>query len=117
MSEDDEIRDDPLNESEGAAEEDMTPEDAPAEPAHDRTNDDAVDEPDDAADEPDAGTVDEPRKVDAPAEDSAGDASSSSGALPRTTTTGDDEQDYRQPGDGAVSGIPGDDVDDSGQRH
>ena len=72
MSEETERRDDPLNESEGAAEEDVTPQDAPA--------------------EPDA---------------------SPSGSLPRTTTTGDDEQDYRQPGDGAVSAAPDDDLEES----
>jgi hypothetical protein len=101
---DGEIRDDPLNESEGAAEEDVTPEDPPAEPAHDRTNNE------------DADAVDGPRDG-ASADPGAEDGAAASATLPRTTTTGDDEQDYRQPGDGAVSGIPGDDLEDSGQRH
>jgi hypothetical protein len=106
MRDDDETRDDPLNESEGAAEEDLTPEDAPAEPAHDRTNDDAA--------QPDAGDV---RRREGRAESPTADDAAPSGTLPRTTTTGHDEQDYRQPGDGAVSGVPGDNLEDSGQRH
>jgi hypothetical protein len=102
MSDETEHRDDPLNESEGAAEEDMSPQDAPAEPEHDRTKDEAA--------EPDAGEVDEDR-ADAPAAPS--DDAPPTGSLPRTTTTGDDEQDYRQPGDGAVSAVPDDDLEES----
>jgi hypothetical protein len=108
MRDDEETRDDPMNESEGAAEEDLTPEDAPAEPAHDRTNDDGADPDAGAADRVGDGASAEPRAVDGAA---------GSATLPRTTTTGDDEQDYRQPGDGAVSGVPGDGLEDSGQRH
>jgi hypothetical protein len=116
--------DDPLNESEGAAEEDITPEDAPAEPASDPTAEgaeepDEAGEPDDgAADdagEPDDGALDDARGGDP--ERAATNITASSATLPRTTTTGDDEQDLRKPGDGAVSGIPGGDLEDSGQRH
>ena len=82
---------------EDAEAEDTTPQDAPAEPAED---------PDESA--PDIEEPSPPRD-DAPP--------SASHDLPRTTTTGDDAEDLRAAGDGAVSGAPGDDLDDSGQRH
>jgi hypothetical protein len=92
--------DDPLNEAEGGAEEDLTPEDAPAEPARD---------PESSAEEAEA----EAR----PSERKAPDTAAAESPVPRTTTTGDPDQDLRTAGDGALSGVPGDDLDDYAQRH
>ena len=83
---------------EDAEAEDTTPQDAPAEPAED---------PDDPDTEPD-------EDPSAPRDDAPAGASQD---LPRTTTTGDDAEDVRDAGDGAVSAAPGDDLDDSAQRH
>jgi hypothetical protein len=88
----------PPSEGERAEAEDTSPEDAPAEPAN---------EPETGGDA-ETGT-DEPTTP-APSRDV-------NDQIPRTTTTGDDEQDLRGAGDGAVSGVPGDDLDDSTQRH
>ena len=85
---------------EDAEAEDTTPQDAPAEPAED------PDDPDESVSD-----IEEPS---APRDDAP---PSASHGLPRTTTTGDDAEDLRAAGDGAVSAAPGDDLDDSGQRH
>jgi len=90
----------PPSSEEKAEAEDTTPQDAPAEPAED---------PDDPAE---SGSDDE--EPSAPRDDAPPSASQD---LPRTTTTGDDAVDLRDAGDGAVSAAPGDDLDDSAQRH
>jgi hypothetical protein len=79
--------------------EDTTPQDAPAEPAED------PDDPDEGGSD-----VEEPSAQGDP-------PSGASHDLPRTTTTGDDAEDLRAAGDGAVSAAPGDELDDSAQRH
>jgi hypothetical protein len=96
----------PPSEGERADAEDTSPQDAPADPAAD-SDTDAEAETDgegatDATEHPSADPAPPARATD---------------ELPRTTTTGDDEQDVRSAGDGAVSGPPGDDLDDPAQRH
>ena len=106
----------PPTEAEKTEAEDTSPQDAPAEPSdgpdEDGADEDLADE--DRADEDGADVEPEPTsdEVAAPPERAA-----VSHDLPRTSTTGDDEIDLRSPGDGAVSGAPGDDLDDSAQRH
>ncbi len=91
----------PPTREENAEAEDTTPQDAPADP---------IQGPDDDEDEV-ASDGEDPSS-------SPGDAPpTESNDLPRTTTTGDDAQDLRHAGDGAVTGAPGDDLDDSAQRH
>ena len=110
----------PPSEQERAEAEDATPQDAPADP---------VEEPDtegsaDAESEPESEPGSEPESEPEPepesepeSEPSSEPASEPGSELPRTTTTGDEEYDRRSAGDGAVSGAPGDDLDDASQRH
>ena len=90
----------PPSPEEDAEAEDTSPQVAPAEPVED------PDDPDENGS--DVGEPSPPRDDVSP---------SASHDLPRTTTTGDDAEDLRAAGDGAVSAAPGDDLDDSGQRH
>jgi hypothetical protein len=98
----------PPSEIENTEAEDTTPQEAPAEPAED---------PDEDPDEEGSGAA-----IEAPPDDDAAAPREetqpvASHDLPRTSTTGDDEVDLRTAGDGAISGAPGDDLDDSAQRH
>jgi hypothetical protein len=89
----------PPSEGERAEAEDTSPQDAPADPANDPDTDAEAETDGEKAP---ADPIPQPPVTD---------------ELPRTTTTGDDQQDMRSVGDGAVSGAPGDDLDDPAQRH
>lgn len=101
----------PPNGGERAEAEDVSPKDAPADPTGDR---ETVADIETGADEtePDTETGGDETTSASPAPQPT-----VTDELPRTTTTGDDEQDLRSVGDGAASGPPGDDLDDSRQRH
>jgi hypothetical protein len=92
----------PASEEERAKAEDTSPQDAPADPANDPETE---------------GDNDAETETDGTATAAPVSERSVTDQLPRTTTTGDDEQDLRSAGDGAVSGPPGDDLDDSTQAH
>jgi hypothetical protein len=96
----------PATEEERDEAEDASPQDAPA----DSANDPEAEEGTETETEEDNGTHEGTSATPAS-------QPSVTDELPRTTTTGDDEQDVRSAGDGAVSGAPGDDLDDAAQRH
>jgi hypothetical protein len=102
----------PPSEAERADAEDTSAQDAPADPVVD---------PETTTEPETEGEVEKEEEVEAESGENTSDTPASpesvTNELPRTTTTGDDEQDLRSAGDGAVSGPPGDDLDDPSQRH